>query len=132
MRTIRRELGQDVEDLVGHAEQLMDWRYYVGRYPWASLGVAALVGYFVVPQRIVTLRPDEHTLAKLAERLPVHPHTSEPKKQHTSLVGSLISMGTGLALRAATAWFTAQVGKIMAKQAAHEAANQTAEEVRHE
>ena len=132
MRTIRRELGQDVEDLVEHAEQLMDWRYYVRRYPWASLGVAALVGYFVVPQRVVTLPTDERTLAKLADRLPIHPQTSEPKKQRTSLIGSLISMGTGLALRAATAWFTAQVGKIMAKQAAHEAANQTAEEVRHE
>jgi hypothetical protein len=127
MRTIRRELGQEVEDLVEHAEQLMDWRYYVRRFPWASLGGAALLGYFIVPQRTVTLPTDDRTLARLADRLPIHSQPSEPPKRNT-LVGSLISMGTGLALRAATAWLTAQVGKVMAQQAAH----QTAEEVRHE
>ena len=132
MRTIRRELGQDVEELVEHAEQLMDWRYYVRRYPWASLGVAALLGYFVVPQRIVTLPTDEHTLARLADRIPIHPPPSESKKQRPTLLGSLVSMGTGLAMRAATAWLTAQVGKIMAKDGAHEAADRQAVEVRHD
>jgi hypothetical protein len=116
MRTIRRELGDNVEELVEHAEQLMDWRYYVRRYPWASLGVAALVGYFVVPQRVVTLPTDDQTLSRLADRLPIHPPTSQPKKQRSSMLNSLISMGTGLALRAATAYLTQQVGKVVAQQ----------------
>jgi len=131
MRTIRRELGDNVEELVENAERLMDWKYYVQRYPWASIGAAALLGYFIVPQRMVTLPTDEHTLSRLADRLPIHPQPSEPKKPRTTLLGSLISMGTGLALRAATAWLTAQVGKVMAKEAAHETARQPVE-VRHE
>jgi len=114
MRTIRRELGQDVEELVEQAEQLMDWRYYVRRYPWATVGVAALLGYFVVPQRIVTLPTDEHTLSKLADRLPIHVKPSEPKK--SSLLGWLVSMSTGMALRAASAYLSQQVGKVMAQQ----------------
>ena len=114
MRTIRRDLGQEVEDLVEHAEQLMEWRYYVRRFPWASLGVAALLGYFVVPQRIVTLPPDERTLSRIVERLPLNGKPSEPKKQ--SMFGWLLSMGTGMALRAASAYLSQQVGKVMAQQ----------------
>lgn len=132
MRTIRRELGDDVEELVEHAERLMDWKYYVQRYPWASVGGAALLGYFLVPQRTVSLPADESTLSRLANRLPLHPQSSEPKRQGPTLLGSLVSMGTGLAMRAATAWLTAQVGKVMASQAANDAADRTAEEVRHD
>ena len=116
MRTIRRELGDDVEELVEHAERLMDWKYYVQRYPWACLGGAALLGYFLVPQRIVTLPTDGHTLSRLADRLPIHTKPAEPKKQ--SLLGWLVSMGTGMALRAAGAYATQQLGKIMAQQQA--------------
>jgi hypothetical protein len=113
MRTIRRELGQDVEDLVEHAERLMEWRYYVRRYPWASLGVAALLGYFIIPQRIVTLPTDDHTLSKLADRLPIQPR---PERKKQSLLGWLVSMGTGMALRAAGAYVTQQLGKAVAQQ----------------
>lgn len=127
MRTIRRELGDNVEELVEHAEQLMDWRYYVRRYPWASLGVAALLGYFVVPQRVVTLPTDDHTLSRLADRLPIYPPTNQPKKQRSSMLSSLISMGTGLALRAATGYLTQQVSKIVAQQT-----NPQPMEMRHE
>jgi len=116
MRTIRRELGDDVEELVEHAERLMDWKYYVQRYPWACVGGAALLGYFLVPQRIVTLPTDEHTLSRLADRLPIHTKPAEPKKQQ-SMLGWLVSMGTGMALRAAGAYLTQQLGKIVADQA---------------
>jgi len=116
MRTIRRELGDDVEELVEHAERLMDWKYYVQRYPWACLGGAALLGYFLIPQRIVTLPTDEHTLSRLADRLPIHTKPAEPKKQ--SMLGWLVSMGTGMALRAAGAYLTQQLGKIAAQQPA--------------
>lgn len=129
MRTIRRELGQEVEDLVEHAEQLMEWRYYVRRFPWASVSVAALVGYFVVPQRIVTLPTDEHTLSRLTDRLPLHGKPSEPKKQ--SMFGWLLSLGTGMALRAASAYLSQQVSKVMAQQQQQPHAPQHAE-VRHD
>lgn len=128
MRTIRRELGQEVEDLVENAEQLMEWRYYVRRFPWASLSVAALLGYFVVPQRQVTLPTDEHTLARLADRLPLHGKPSEPKKQST--FGWLLSMGTGMALRAASAYLSQQVSKVMAQQQQQHAPQHA--EVRHD
>lgn len=110
MRTIRRELGNDVEELVVQAERLMDWRYYIQQYPWAMTGLAAIVGYFIVPRRNVTLPTDASTLARLAEKIPVMmPTPPQPKKQ--GLVGSLISMGTSYAMRAALAYATQQLSK---------------------
>jgi hypothetical protein len=126
MRTIRRELGDDVEELVVQAERLMDWRYHMQRYPWAMMGAAALVGYFLVPRRTVSLPTDDSTLAKLAERIPVHlPPPPEKKKQ--SLVGSLVSAGANMAWRAALAYATQQVSKMVAQQAAAAQQQQPAE-----
>jgi hypothetical protein len=128
MRTIRRELGNDVEELVEHAERLMDWKYYVQRYPWASVGAAALLGYFLIPQRIVTLPTDEHTLARLADRLPVYTKPSaEQKKKQQSMLGWLVSMGTGMAMRAAGAYLSQQLGKIVAQQSGMPEHHQPAE-----
>jgi len=110
MRTIRRELGEDVEELVEHAERLMDWRYYWQRYPWACVGAAALLGYFVVPGRTITLPTDERSLGKIAERLSGEVQKAGEAKKPT-LLSSLISMGSGMLLRGAAAYVTQQLGK---------------------
>jgi len=111
MRRIRRDLGNDVEVLVEQAERLMDWRYYVNRYPWGLVGVAAFVGYYLVPQRNVTLPTDERTLEKLAERLPiVVQQKSEAKKQ--GWLQGLLAAGAGLAMRAALNYASQQATKM--------------------
>jgi len=114
MRTIRRELGENVEELVENAERLMDWHYYWQRYPWACIGGACLLGYFVIPSRTITLPTDERTLSRLAERLGGEVKKgTETKKQ--SLLGQLISMGTGMALRGAFAYLSQQMGNSLLK-----------------
>lgn len=116
MRTIRRELGGDVDEIVEHAERLMDWRYYVERFPWASVGAALVAGYLVVPGRYVTLPTDERTLEKLAERIPVARKKAEPAKK--SMVAGLVSLGTGFLMRAAMGYATQYVQKMMAQNSA--------------
>lgn len=117
MRTIRRELGGDVEEIVEHAERLMDWRYYVERFPWVSVGAALVTGYLVVPGRYVTLPTDERTLEKLAERIPVvMKQKAEPAKQ--GIIAGLVTMGTGFLMRAAMGYATQQVQKMMAQNSA--------------
>jgi hypothetical protein len=119
MRQIRREMGEDVEELVVQAERLMDWRYYVQQYPWVMVGAAAAAGFFLVPRRTVTLPTDEQTLSRLAQRIPVMmPKPPEAKKP--TLFGSLLQMGTNLAMRAAMAYASQQAGKILGQQAAHQ------------
>jgi len=106
MRGIRRELGNEVEALVENAELLMDWRYYVHRYPWAVVGAAGLLGYFLVPRRIVTTQIDSHALDELAQRLgPAMVARPEKKKEaQPGWISSLISWGSGMALRTAVGY----------------------------
>jgi len=125
MRSIRRELGQDVEELVENAEQLLDWRYHVRRYPWVSVGVAALAGYLLVPSRSVVFATDSHSLNQLAER--IAPAVTKPEPQRPGLLASLISVGTGLLLKAATGYATQRLGQIVGQMNQASAPPQTAE-----
>lgn len=117
MRAIRRELGGDVDEIVEHAERLMDWRYYVERFPWTSVGAALLAGYFVVPGRYVTLPTDERTLEKLAERIPLAMQKNAGPAKKGVLAG-LISLGTGFLMRTAMGYATQQLSKMAAQHAA--------------
>jgi hypothetical protein len=120
MRSIRRELGDNVEELVENAERLMDWRYYVHRYPWVTVGAAALLGYFLVPRRIVTNALDSHAVEDLVHRMapaiaarPV----SEKKETKPGWIASLVSMGTGMVMRAAMGYATQHLSQYLNRMA---------------
>jgi len=114
MRSIRRDLGDDVEVLVENAERLLDWRYYVQRHPWAAVGVAAVLGYFIVPRRIVTLPTDERSMTQLAER--IAPAIAPPQPKQPGLLSGLVSLASGVLLRAALGYATQHVGKLLNRQ----------------
>ena len=66
MAYIRHELDDDVDEIRESAQTLADWHYYVKNYPWACVGVAAALGYLVVPRKLTIERPDPKSLEKLA------------------------------------------------------------------
>lgn len=105
MRTVRREVGEDVEEIVESARTLTDWRHYVRRYPLVAVGAAAALGYLVVPPRYrVTVSPVAavNNDAKSDAR-------SEQAANRGALKGALISMATNAAMRAASTWLSGQV-----------------------
>ena len=51
MRATRRSLNEHADQVVETARRQVDWRHYVGSHPWASLGTAFALGYFLVPRR---------------------------------------------------------------------------------
>ena len=51
MGQIRRELHQDVREVVAGAEAVGDWHRYLRMYPWAAVGVAFATGFLIVPKR---------------------------------------------------------------------------------
>lgn len=51
MAAIRRELHEDVREVVATAEAATDWKRYLTMYPWASLGAAFALGYWIVPRK---------------------------------------------------------------------------------
>jgi hypothetical protein len=103
MAQIRREMHADVQGAVRGAQSLTDWRSLIGSHPWAALGVAAGVGYLLVPRR----RSDKHSdsaylagaLAAANQAVPVD-RGSDSRKAKSSAFGAISSLLAPVVIRA--------------------------------
>jgi len=115
MKEIRRDLDDDVHHVKQSANTLTNWRYYIKNHPWACVGVATAIGYFVVPRKMNIQNIDAKTIEKLARknRLVVE---HKPKAQaKNGLMRGAFTFLTGLALKAATAQMIQQFAAVMDK-----------------
>jgi hypothetical protein len=118
MAQIRCNLHEEMQEIVENAREMTDWRHYVKAYPLASAGLAAAVGYLVVPRRLEVRSPDLKTLQKLAERNQLVLGTQPQGKQRASLGKQVFSFAASLAVRGLMAYAGQQAGKIFGQQAA--------------
>ena len=51
MALIRQRIDEQSVEVVAQVSELSDWRSYVRRYPWISVGAAAALGYVLVPKK---------------------------------------------------------------------------------
>ena len=122
MARIRRELHEDVRGVVESAEAVTDWTHYIRDYPWASVGLALAVGFFVVPRRrSKSAKPAEVARAVVAQMQPgvqaVEAAAPEPpKKKGRGLIGAGLGLIAPIALRAAQNYATHFVGNWIAQQ----------------
>lgn len=124
MARIRRELHEDVRGVVEGAEAATDWRHYIRDYPWASVAVAAALGFILVPRRRKSVKPAEVAKAVMAEIQPavqavaptVAPAAPEPKKKGRGLIGAGLGMLAPIALRAAQNYATHFISNWIAQQ----------------
>ena len=113
MKEVRRELDEDVQEIVEGARDLRDWRSYVRSYPWLCLGAAVAAGYLIVPRRSAGPQPAARTLAELPKSLaasqsPPLPNVWSNVRSHVlAVVGDMV-------LRGVAAYALQQAGKIMA------------------
>jgi hypothetical protein len=101
MREVRKELRDDVTDLVQSAHKMSDWTSYVRAYPWLCVGAAAAAGFFLVPTRPLIVHPDPDALFKLAKEhdLVMKPEDEKRGKKKGGLVAQLVSMAAAAALQ---------------------------------
>ncbi len=119
MAEIRRDLHLDIQEVVAGAEAVTDWRRYVRMYPWAAVGLAAAVGYLIVPKRHRSVPPDvarKSDVAAVRQMLEPEPEPA-PK---TTIVRSLANAAVGtlapLAWRAAQNYALAYLEQWIAQQ----------------
>lgn len=102
MKQVRRDLDNQVDELVDNArqitEQITDWRSYVAAHPWISLGVAVAAGYLVIPTRVSVDRPVSETLADLARTGSIK---LGPPDSNLSVWDRAVDLGLGMASSAA-------------------------------
>lgn len=113
MRQVRVELRDDVKDMVASARVLRDWQAYVRSYPWLCVGAAATLGYFLVPSRMMVIRPDTASLLDLAKQQKLVVKMDQ-MAQKPSLVRSLLGMAAGTLMQAGMAVATKQINEFLA------------------
>src|SRR4051812_8904675 len=105
MAQIRRELHEDVREVVASAEAVTDWPRYIRMYPCAALGAAVAAGYLIVPRRHRTVPRDIATHADVAQAREVVEDVKgkqdKPKKSRKGVVGAAFGFLVPIALRAA-------------------------------
>jgi len=115
MNQVRREIADDMEDVVESARQMTDWRSYVNRYPLACAGAAALVGFILVPKRVEVVSPDVNTLLRMAKRNKLVVQTNAKAQAKTGLVGTLAGLAGSALVRGAMHLASQQVGKAVSE-----------------
>jgi ElaB/YqjD/DUF883 family membrane-anchored ribosome-binding protein len=102
MALIRRDLHEDVREVVASAEAVTDWRRYIRSYPWAAVGIGLAVGYLIVPKRRQVIPPDVATQSDVAKVREVVSEAAETVKEHPrkSLLAGALGLLTPVAVRA--------------------------------
>jgi len=113
MRHMRAELREDALDLAASARGLRDWQAYVRSYPWLCLGAAAAAGYFLVPSRMMVIRPDTASLLELAKQQKLVVKMDQIA-QKPSMVRSLAGMAAGTLMQVGMALVTKQMNQFLA------------------
>ena len=116
MQWLRRSLDDDVDQIVESAREMTDWKNYLRRYPWASLTVAAAVGYLVVPNRIEIMSPDADTLLKLAKKNKLVINANPEPQKRSGIVGALFTLVAATATRGVTSYLGNKVGPLIGSQ----------------
>jgi hypothetical protein len=107
MAQIRRELHQDVSEVVAGAEAVADWRRFVRAYPWVAVGIATAAGYMVVPRPSRAVGPvvldesDREAIRALVEQARQATADGKPRVRKSL-------MGAGIAMLAPMVWRLAQ------------------------
>jgi len=80
MSELRRELLVDVQEVSRSAKAMASPGYFVRRFPWATMAIAAGVGYMLIPKKKQVVQPDMKALAELVRKNQIRVDTSMPQR----------------------------------------------------
>jgi hypothetical protein len=115
MENVRRDLDEDVQEIVESAREMRDWRSYVTNYPWVCLGTVFVAGYLIVPRRAQERQPDAETLAEFANQSRLLATSQSPPKRNAR--GVLFGFVGKLVMRGISSYVSQQVSNLAAAQA---------------
>jgi hypothetical protein len=120
MAHVREELQRDVAELTHDVQQATDWKMYVRKFPFACVGVAALIGFSLVPsRRRATMVATDEQIKKLADAGKLHVIADPPPAQKAGVTKKIaLALGT-VAARAAMAYVGKELGQKANNDSSH-------------
>jgi len=100
MAELRRELIHDVQDVTRSAKAMASPSFYMRKFPWATLAIAAGVGYMLIPKKKQVVHPDMEALAELVRKNQVQINTAKASEESQGMVKTLVVMGLTYAAKA--------------------------------
>jgi len=117
MQRIRRHMDEDMDRLQADAAQLMDWKYYLQRYPIASIAAISAAGFLMVPRSrpapVNRVYLDPETSREIAENTETL-HVEDEQNHDTpgaekGIVMTLAALAANTLVKAGMAYVTQQL-----------------------
>ncbi len=115
MAELRRELTCDVEEVSRSAKAMASPSFYIRKFPWATLAVAAGVGYMLIPKKKQVIQPDMAALAELIKKNQLNINAAKAAEEAPGMVKTLAVMGLTWAARAGMNYIVQQLTTAAAK-----------------
>ena len=116
MAELRRELVHDMQDVSRSAKAMTSPSFYIRKFPWATLAVAAGVGYMLIPKKKQQVaQPDMAALADLLRKNQGTTKASQAAEESQGVVKTLAVMGLTWAAKAGMNYVIQQATAAAAK-----------------
>lgn len=112
MQEVRGNFEENVDEFRQSTQKLVDWKTYVSDFPLASAGVAAVVGYLLVPSKKKIVSPDADEIVKLAKRNKLVVEMNPSPAQQRGMGGAIFGFASSLLFRGLTTYLGSQLGKM--------------------
>lgn len=116
MRQVRRELTEDMQEIVDNARVMTDWRYYIRTYPWAAVGAAAVIGYWLVPSKSRYVGPDAAAIGDIMKAQIQSVQSSVEKNKTKGITATIVGLAGSALLQGGIALGRQQLSKFMNSQ----------------
>jgi hypothetical protein len=98
MQHVRRDVGDDVHQVVQNAKRLTDWRHHVRKHPWACVGAAFAAGFLAFPKPRRIANEETKELIALLKRHNIALPADSASSRH-GMMGALLSTAMPVAVR---------------------------------
>jgi hypothetical protein len=100
MAEVRRELAGSVRAVSRDARAMTDWTLYVRRFPWATVAIAALAGFALIPRKKAIISPDQEALAEMVRKKQLRLDVDHKAEKKQGMLASVVAAAAAWAAKA--------------------------------
>ena len=115
----------NVQTMIDHARNLVDWKYYTKKYPVPRLAGVTALGFIIVSKRSWDTHPDRGPLRNSAKNNRLTIETESTPSVKSVWIETLLSVAAGIVVRSATQYLRQQARRL--RKVSAESSAQTSE-----